>query len=55
MAEPPSREEIDAKLEAAEARTEARLAQLAGTIDVRFANLDSKIDRLLDSVIRLSS
>lgn len=55
MAEPPSREEIDAKLEAAEARTEARFAQLGGTIDVRFSNLDNKIDRLADSVVRLSS
>jgi hypothetical protein len=43
-----SREEIDAKLEAAEARTEARFAQLSGTLDVRFANLDNKIDRLVD-------
>jgi hypothetical protein len=54
MADPPTREEIDAKLEAVEARTEARFTQLTGTIDVRFANLDGKIDRLVDSVWRLS-
>jgi len=53
MAEP-TREEIEAKLEAVEARTEARFTQLTGTIDVRFANLDGKIDRLVDSVWRLS-
>jgi hypothetical protein len=55
MADSPSREEMAARLEAAEARTEARFAQLTGTIDVRFANLDNKIDRLVDSVGRLSS
>jgi hypothetical protein len=62
MTAPPSREEIDAKLEAAEARTEARFAQLAGTLDVRFANLDvrfanldNKVDRLADSIVRLST
>lgn len=49
MAEP-SREEIDAKLEAAEARTEARFAQLTGTLDLRFSNLDHKVDRIADSV-----
>ena len=54
MAEP-SREEIAAKLEAAEARTEARFAQLTGTLDVRFANLDTKIDRLVNSVGQLSA
>lgn len=49
-----SREEIDAKLQAAEARTEARFAQLSGTLEVRFANLDNKIDKLVDSVSQLS-
>ena len=50
------------RLEAAEARSEARFAQLSGTLDVRFAALDvrfaaldSKIDRLVDAVGRLSS
>lgn len=52
MTVPPSREEIDAKLEAAEARTQARFAQLAGTLDVRFANLDNKVDRLAGSIAR---
>jgi hypothetical protein len=51
---PPSREEIDAKLEAAEARTEARFAQLTGTLDLRFANLDNKVDRLADTVEQLA-
>ncbi|HYZ41191.1 MAG TPA: hypothetical protein VE687_11285 [Stellaceae bacterium] len=55
MTPPPSREEIDAKLEAAETRTEARFAQLAGTLDLRFANLDYKVDRLADSIVRLST
>lgn len=55
MAEPPSREEIDAKLEATEARSEARFAQLTGTLDVRFASLDNKLDRLVDTVGRLSA
>ena len=41
---------MNARLEAAEARTEARFAHLTGTIDVRFANLDNKIDRLVESV-----
>lgn len=54
MTDQPSRQEIDARLEAAEARTEARFAQLTGTLDVRFANLDNKIDRLVDSVGHLS-
>lgn len=56
-----SREEIDAKLAAAEARTEARFAQLIGTIDVRFASLDvrfasldNKIDRLANTVEQLT-
>ncbi len=55
MTDQVSREEINARLEAAEARTEARFAQLTGTLDVRFANLDSKIDRLVDLVGRLST
>jgi hypothetical protein len=45
-----SREEMEAKLEAVEARTEARFAQLTGTIDVRFSNIENKIDRLADVV-----
>jgi hypothetical protein len=49
-----TREEIDAKLEAAEARTEARFAQLNGTLNVQFANLDYKIDRLANVVQQLS-
>lgn len=55
MTETPSREEINARLEAAEARTGTRFAQLTGTIDVRFANLDNKIDRLVESVGLLST
>lgn len=50
MTAEPSREEIAARLEAAEARTETRFAQLSGTLDVRFANLDHKIDQLAESV-----
>jgi hypothetical protein len=45
-----SREEMEAKLEAAEARTEARFAQISGTIDVRFSNIENKLDRLTDVV-----
>jgi hypothetical protein len=37
MADQPSREEMNARLEAAEARTEARFAQLTGMLDVRLA------------------
>lgn len=51
----PSRDEIAARLEAAEARTEARFAQLTGTLDVRFANLDNKMDRLGELIERLSA
>jgi hypothetical protein len=54
MTGPPSRQEIDAKLEAAEARTEARFTLLTGTLDVRFANLDNKVDRLVDTIGHLA-
>jgi hypothetical protein len=55
MPDQPSREEINAKLEAAEARTEARFAQLGGTLDGRFAHLDTKIDQLVHTVTTLAS
>jgi len=42
-------------LEAAEARTEARFSKLRGTLDLRFANLDNKIDQLAETVPRLAS
>jgi hypothetical protein len=45
-----SREEMEAKLEAAEARTEARFAQISGTIDVRFSSIENKLDRLTEVV-----
>jgi len=50
MADQPSREEMNARLEAAEARTEARFAQLTGMLDVRLAVLDGKISLLTDLV-----
>jgi hypothetical protein len=55
MSAGPSREEVEARLEAAEARTEARFAQLTGTLEVRFASLDNKLDRLADTVGQLTS
>lgn len=68
MDDAPSRDEIAAKLEAAEARTEARISQLSGnldgrfasldvrfaSLDVRFASLDHKIDSLADMVTNLT-
>jgi hypothetical protein len=53
MNDAPSRDEIAARLETAEARTEARFAQLTGSMDVRFASLEHKIDRLADTVTGL--
>ena len=50
MPEAPSRDEISARLEAAEARTETRIAQLAGSIDTRFATIDGKLDQINGSV-----
>jgi len=55
MAESPSREEINAKLEAAEARTEARFAELRGSIDTRFVSMESKMDRLIELNSKLST
>jgi hypothetical protein len=51
----PSRDEIAAKLEAAEARTEARIANLSGSIDVRFVTMDHKLDKIVDSLGGLAS
>lgn len=58
MTDTPSRSEIDAKLEAAEARTETRFVSLQGDMDrrftdmrvdmdVRFTRLENKFDTLL--------
>ena len=55
MPDTPTRDEIGSKLEAAEARTETRFAHLVGTIDVRFAQLDHKIDRLIDNTASVAS
>jgi hypothetical protein len=43
MAEPPSREEIDAKLAATEARAETRFAQLIGEVRTGFAELRGEL------------
>lgn len=55
VSDAPTRGEMSARLEAAEARTEARFAQLSGTLDVRFAHLDHKIDQMTESVARLAA
>ncbi len=49
-----TQELVDAKLAAAEARTETRIEKLGGAIEVRFVGLDHKIDRLVDTVSVLS-
>lgn len=43
----PSREEIDAKLDAANARAEARITEMSGNIDLKFAHLENKLDALI--------
>ncbi len=55
MPDAPSRDEIAARLEAAEARTETRFAQLSGSLDLRFANLGQQIDQITTSINRLVS
>jgi transposase len=55
MSDPPSRDEVAARLEAAEARTETRFAQLHGDLDLRFADLGHKMDQMVDSMNRLTS
>lgn len=50
----PTRREIDAELRAAEARTEARLAQFNSAMEVRAAATDHKIDMLIAKVDMLS-
>lgn len=54
MAESPSRDEISARLEAAEARTETRIANLTGSIDARFLGMDHKLDKIADAVTALT-
>lgn len=44
MTDAPSRVEIDAKLEAAEGRTEARFAELKGDVNARFAEMRGDMD-----------
>ena len=54
MADAPTREEINARLEAAEARTEARFTQLGATIEARSSVADHKIDLVstkIDSLV----
>ena len=46
MTDSPSRDEIDAKLDAAEARTEARIAHLSSAVEIRYSQLDHKVDSL---------
>lgn len=48
MTDTPSRGEIDAKLQAAEARTETRFVEMRADMDVRFGRMEARIDRLVD-------
>ena len=50
MSDPPSRDEIAARLEAAEARSDTKVAQLLGEIKAGFASLDGKVDGLKDRI-----
>jgi hypothetical protein len=55
---PPSRDEIGARLEAAEARTEARIAQLGRALELKIASSDHKIDLIsskIDSLVGVIS
>ena len=54
MSDPPTREEIAARLEAAEARTETRIAQLAVALAERGASTDRKIDLLAGKIDALA-
>lgn len=45
-----TRELIDAKLQAAEARTETRITQLSGSLDLKVNHLENKIDQLVTAV-----
>lgn len=49
----PSREEIDAKLAAAEARTETRFVELRGDMDTRMTAIDGRLGRLDDNINRM--
>jgi hypothetical protein len=55
MSDTPSRTEIAAQLQAAEARTETRIAQLVATIERRGAASDHKIDVLVGRVDALAA
>jgi hypothetical protein len=55
MSDAPNRAEIDAKLDAANARTEARFASLQGDMDVRFVQMGGKIDSLSSDIRVLTS
>lgn len=58
MPDTPSRDEIAARLEAVEARTETRIAQLSGSIEARFSASDHKMDTLackIDSLVDIVS
>ncbi|KAA1057187.1 hypothetical protein [Azospirillum argentinense] len=52
MNDAPSRSEIDAKLEAAEARTETRFVQLQGDMDRRFTEMRAEMDQRFSGVER---
>jgi hypothetical protein len=54
MPETPSRDEIAARLEAAEARTETRITQLSAAMEARATATDHKIDVLVGKVDSLS-
>ena len=46
MPDGPSRDEVAARLEAAEARTEARFSQLSATLEGRFGQIEGKFGRM---------
>ena len=50
----PSRDEVAARLEAAEARTETRITQLAAVVEAKHATTDHKIDALASKVDALA-
>jgi cobalamin biosynthesis Mg chelatase CobN len=55
MADAPTRDEITARLEAAEARTETRITQLGAGMEARATATDHKVDTLIGKIDALAT
>ena len=51
----PSREEVNAKLEAAATRTESRFENVSVSLELRFLSIAGKLDKLAESVSALTA